>query len=267
MARTQDDSGHLDALRRPRAKIALISAAALIIGGGTAIGVALSSQHHAPQPSRSAAGATSPGSPPAGAPAPASSVPLPWAGETAQQLEAAQGPTLPGSVPVSLQIPALGVSSKVMRLGLASDGTMQVPPLFGQPSEAGWYRVLPHARAARAVGHRRAHRHLPRTFGVLPARRGPARRRGRRRPGRRDHRGVPGHRRARVLQVQLPVADRLRPDQQCGPPPDHVRRGLRLRDAPLPGQHGGVRVAGVRPASPSPSVSAAGRTARGRRSR
>jgi hypothetical protein len=68
---------------------------------------------------------------------------LPWAGETAQQLEAAQGPTLPGSVPVSLQIPALGVSSKVMRLGLASDGTMQVPPLFGQPSEAGWYEYSP----------------------------------------------------------------------------------------------------------------------------
>ena len=143
MARTQDDSGHLGALRRPRAKIALISAAVLIIGGGTAIGAALGSQHHAPQPSRSAAGATSPGSSPAGAPTPASSVPLPWAGETAQQLEAAQGPTLPGSVPISLRIPALGVSSKVMRLGLASDGSMQVPPLFGQPSEAGWYEYSP----------------------------------------------------------------------------------------------------------------------------
>ena len=46
---------------------------------------------------------------------------------------------MPRSVPVSLQIPALGVSSKLMRLGLARDGTMQVPPLFGQPSEAGWY--------------------------------------------------------------------------------------------------------------------------------
>ncbi len=46
-------------------------------------------------------------------------------------------------MPVSLQIPALGVSSKLMRLGLARDGTMQVPPLFGQPSEAGWYEYSP----------------------------------------------------------------------------------------------------------------------------
>ena len=68
---------------------------------------------------------------------------MPWAGETAKQLEAAQGPAPARSVPVSLQIPALGVSSKVMRLGLASDGTMQVPPLFGQPSEAGWYEYSP----------------------------------------------------------------------------------------------------------------------------
>jgi hypothetical protein len=143
MARTQDDSGHLGPLRRPRAKAALIAAAVLIIGGGTAIGVAVSSQHHAPQPARSAAGVTGPGSTPAGAPAPAASVPLPWAGETAQQLEAAEGPVLPRSVPVSLQIPALAVSSKVMRLGLGSDGTMQVPPLFEQPSEAGWYEYSP----------------------------------------------------------------------------------------------------------------------------
>jgi hypothetical protein len=142
MARTQDNSSRFSALRRPRAMAALI-AAVLITGGGTAIGVAVSSQQHAPQPSRSAAGATGPGPSPAGSPTPASSVPLPWAGETAQQLEAADGPTLPRSVPVSLKIPALGVSSKVMRLGLASDGTMQVPPLFGQPSEAGWYQYSP----------------------------------------------------------------------------------------------------------------------------
>jgi len=44
---------------------------------------------------------------------------------------------------IDVRIPALGVSSKVMRLGLASDGTMQVPPLFGQPSEAGWYEYSP----------------------------------------------------------------------------------------------------------------------------
>ena len=151
MPRTQDDSGHFGALRRVRPKAALIAAAVLIAGGGTAIGVALSSQHHAPQPASSAAGSTgtgpgtAPGSRHGGSSggAAASSVPLPWAGETAKQLEAAQGPTLPRSVPVSLSIPAISVSSKLIRLGLGSDGTMQVPPLFAKPSEAGWYEYSP----------------------------------------------------------------------------------------------------------------------------
>jgi Sortase domain len=146
MPRTQDDSGHAGALRRIRPKATLIAAAVLIAGGGTAIGVALSSQHHAPQPARSAAGSTgtSSGSGPSGSSGrAASSVPLPWAGETAKQLEAAQGPTLARSVPVSLSIPAISVSSKLMRLGLGSDGTMQVPPLFAKPSEAGWYEYSP----------------------------------------------------------------------------------------------------------------------------
>jgi len=150
MPRTQDDSGHFGALRRVRPKAALIAAAVLIAGGGTAIGVALSSQHHAPQPASSAAGSTgtgsgtAPGSGHSGSSGgAASSVPLPWAGETARQLEAAQGPTLPRSVPVSLSIPAIGVSSRLIRLGLGSDGTMQVPPLFAKPSEAGWYEYSP----------------------------------------------------------------------------------------------------------------------------
>ncbi len=150
MPRTQDDSGHFGVLRRVRPKAALIAAAVLIAGGGTAIGVALSSQHHAPQPARSVAGSTGTGSGIAsgsghsGSSADAaSSVPLPWAGETARQLEAAQGPTVARSVPVSLSIPAIGVSSKLIRLGLGSDGTMQVPPLFAKPSEAGWYEYSP----------------------------------------------------------------------------------------------------------------------------
>ena len=146
MPRTQDDSGHVGALRRIRPKAALLAAAVLIAGGGTAIGVALSSQHHAPQPAHSAAGSTgtASGSGPSGSSGrAAASVPLPWAGETAKQLEAAQGPTLARSVPVSLSIPAISVSSKLMRLGLGGDGTMQVPPLFAKPSEAGWYEYSP----------------------------------------------------------------------------------------------------------------------------
>ncbi|MET4927022.1 class F sortase [Streptomyces sp. PSRA5] len=46
------------------------------------------------------------------------------------------------SVPVGLRIPAIGVDTPVMRLGLASDGTMQVPPITAH-DRAGWYRHSP----------------------------------------------------------------------------------------------------------------------------
>lgn len=46
------------------------------------------------------------------------------------------------SVPVGLRIPALGVDTPVMGLGLASDGTVQVPPVTDD-DRAGWYRHSP----------------------------------------------------------------------------------------------------------------------------
>jgi sortase (surface protein transpeptidase) len=46
------------------------------------------------------------------------------------------------SVPVRLDIPAIGVSTALIQLGLNRDGTIAVPPLKrGAP--AGWYRYLP----------------------------------------------------------------------------------------------------------------------------
>lgn len=45
---------------------------------------------------------------------------------------------LAASAPAVIQIPALGVSSPVARLGLNSDGSMQEPPL-GKRDGAGWY--------------------------------------------------------------------------------------------------------------------------------
>lgn len=67
---------------------------------------------------------------------------LPWSGQTARQLEDI-GPVLARSVPVSVAVPALGIRAKVMRLGLAADGSMQTPPLFGEPPVAGWYQYSP----------------------------------------------------------------------------------------------------------------------------
>ncbi|MGN9755791.1 class F sortase [Streptomyces sp. SD31] len=46
------------------------------------------------------------------------------------------------SVPVRLQIPAIEVDTPVIRLGLASDGTVQVPPITAD-DRAGWYRHSP----------------------------------------------------------------------------------------------------------------------------
>ncbi|MBP0458242.1 class F sortase [Streptomyces montanisoli] len=46
------------------------------------------------------------------------------------------------SVPVRLEIPSIGVDTPVMRLGLAADGTVQVPPITSH-DRAGWYRNSP----------------------------------------------------------------------------------------------------------------------------
>jgi len=85
----------------------------LIAGGAAAVGVAVSAQEHAPQPSPAAAGATGP---------------------------SARGPSLHRSLPVSVDIPAIGVDSKLLHLGVNSDGTMQVPSLYTRADDAAWYK-------------------------------------------------------------------------------------------------------------------------------
>ena len=59
------------------------------------------------------------------------------------------------SAPVRLQIPAIGVDTAVMPLGLRKDGTLEVPPLRGD-APAGWYRHSPtpgEVGASVLVGH------------------------------------------------------------------------------------------------------------------
>lgn len=80
----------------------------------------------APQPSAVATVATSPVRP-----AP-SATPAPTAAATVAPLAA--------SAPVRLVVPAIGVDSELMDLGLNADGTMEVPP-GAQP--AGWYTGAP----------------------------------------------------------------------------------------------------------------------------
>ncbi|MCD7444061.1 class F sortase [Streptomyces lincolnensis] len=54
---------------------------------------------------------------------------------------AAQSPRA-RSVPVGLRIPAIGVDTPVMRLGLAPDGSVRVPPITAD-DRAGWYEHSP----------------------------------------------------------------------------------------------------------------------------
>jgi Sortase domain len=98
-----------------RARAAGVAGALLIAGGGAAVGVAVAAQQHAPQPSAAAAGATGP------------SAGRAWT------------LSLRRSVPLSVEIPAIGVHSALLRLGVRPDGAMQVPPLQ-RAGAAAWYK-------------------------------------------------------------------------------------------------------------------------------
>lgn len=96
-----------------RARLAGTIGGLLIVGGLATVGVVVASQVHAPQPSAAAAGSDGP---------------------------AADGPSLERSEPVSLAIPAIGVDSAVLHLGLNADGTIQVPSLVTSAGMAAWYK-------------------------------------------------------------------------------------------------------------------------------
>ncbi|MBY8879963.1 class F sortase [Actinacidiphila acidipaludis] len=83
------------------------------------------------------------GGAPSAAPAAAGTtrLPSPDAGSRPSAGAAALRPAA-RSVPVRLQIPDIAVDTPVMGLGLASDGTVEVPPVRAH-SPAGWYRGSP----------------------------------------------------------------------------------------------------------------------------
>ena len=100
-------------VRSLRARVAGIAGVLLIAVGTAALGVAVAAQVHAPQPAQSVAGITG---------------------------SSARGPSLTPSLPVSVRIPAIGVDSKLLRLGLNSDGTIQVPSIRTSSGVAAWYK-------------------------------------------------------------------------------------------------------------------------------
>jgi len=127
----------------------------LIAAGGSVLGLAVAAQQHAPQPGPAQAGSTGPvvtgpdgSGERAGSPACSSR----YCGAVAGPPKArgswstvVQGPTLARSLPVFIWIPAIGVSSRLLYVGLNPDGTIQVPPLNDPPltNEAAWYKYSP----------------------------------------------------------------------------------------------------------------------------
>ena len=99
-------------VRSLRTRVAGIAGVLLIATGIAVLGVAVAAQVHAPQPSQSVAGV----------------------------IGSASGPSLSRSLPVAVDIPAIGVDTKLLRLGLNSDGTIQVPSIETSADEAAWYK-------------------------------------------------------------------------------------------------------------------------------
>uniref|UniRef100_A0AAU3IA63 Class F sortase n=1 Tax=Streptomyces sp. NBC_01393 TaxID=2903851 RepID=A0AAU3IA63_9ACTN len=66
----------------------------------------------------------------------------PGGASTAAEPAAKAARALGRSVPVGLRIPAIGVDTPLIRLGLAPDGSVQVPPIAAH-DRAGWYRHSP----------------------------------------------------------------------------------------------------------------------------
>jgi len=102
----------------------------LVLTGLTLVVVALTHRQQPPQAPRSTAGST------AGSATPA-------AVDQSEPAAAVVGQVLPASAPVALDIPAIGVSSRVQRLGQTAEGAMEVPAPGPHYDEAGWYRFSP----------------------------------------------------------------------------------------------------------------------------
>lgn len=138
-----------------RGRLATSAAVALLLAGGaTGIGLGLHPGHSsATEPVTSPASVSTVATsirPATASPVPASpSAPTdraaPPAGPSTppSRTDATiSAPVLPASAPVSLDVPAVGVRTRLIQLGQRSDGTIEVPPVTpGSP--AGWYRYSP----------------------------------------------------------------------------------------------------------------------------
>jgi len=124
-----------------RAALPAVSAA-LAVAGVACLAIGLAFQQRVPEP---------PAAPPATlerAPAPVSRERVPAQASLGRVPAQASrppttGPVLATSAPTLLEIPSIGVRSQLLQLGMAADGTLEVPPRGPTYDRAGWYRYSP----------------------------------------------------------------------------------------------------------------------------
>lgn len=132
--------------RSTKTSVWSVVAALLAVAGLALLGVGCSAQQNAPQPSPTEAGTYALGAQvSSGAPAStgqqSSSAGAPTS-PAVSPTPATVGPILARSLPTHLAIPAIGVDSDLIQLGLNPDGSVQTPP-FEPVSHAGWYTGSP----------------------------------------------------------------------------------------------------------------------------
>ncbi|MCF6508870.1 class F sortase [Blastococcus sp. MG754426] len=143
--------------RRPSPRRWVALAAGLALVAVVAVVVAVTGQRQAPQPAV------------AGGPAPAA--PSSASAPAGPQAPAAGPPADSVAEPVSVRVPAIDVTSDLLRLGLDDDGAVEVPPL-GPDDRAGWYERGPAPGAvgpAVLLGHVDSAEHGPGVFFDLGA--------------------------------------------------------------------------------------------------
>jgi hypothetical protein len=130
-----------------RARLFGVAGTVLVIAAVVALIVAWRAQTSAPSPPPAAARyvpvtQTSFTSSPTTSTTPRSTAPGSASSRPAAPAPRTRGPILTRSVPLQLSIPAIHVTSMIQQLGIAADGSVQVPPL-GRDSHAGWYKYSP----------------------------------------------------------------------------------------------------------------------------
>jgi len=110
-------------MSRRRGLGAAAAAAVLLVIGVGLVSLAVTGQHHAPQPTEVAA-----------PPSPT---------RTTSSEQTGSNLVLPPSAPTVISVPAIGVNSSLITLGENPDGTLQVPQPGPDYDKAAWYRYSP----------------------------------------------------------------------------------------------------------------------------